>query len=170
MLLFDSCHSGSICDLQWSYQVNGNTVVKTQTSNKAILANPNIFCFSGCKDAQTSADAYDQFQAQGVGAFTHAFLSALRQNYMNADIYKVYRDLCNVLRTAGFSQVPVFSSSSANAQYTFLRTSYRNVATLSAAPTLLANPVQITAANRELNANDLFRYRKRRPTMNMNIV
>ena len=150
ILLFDSCFSGSICDLQWSYQVNGATVTKTQTSNKAITANPNIFCFSGCKDTQTSADAYDSFQVQSVGAFTYAFLYALRQNHMNVDIYKLYGDLCAILKSSGFTQVPVFSSSSPNAAYTFLRTSYRTVAGLTNGGTVLKTPVQITADSKSL--------------------
>jgi hypothetical protein len=142
ILLFDSCHSGSICDLQWSYQVSGQTVTKTQTTNKAISANPNIFCFSGCKDAQTSADAYDPVQVQSVGAFTYAFLYALRLNHMNVDIYKLYADLCNVLKTGGFTQIPVFSASSPTAAYTFLRTSYRDIVGLSGGGNVLSAPVQ----------------------------
>jgi len=152
MLLFDSCHSGSICDLQWSYQVNGTVVTKTQTSNKAILANPNIFCFSGCKDAQTSADAYDAFQVQSVGAFTNCFLYALRLNHMNVDIYKLYADMCNLLKTSGFTQVPVLSASSPNAAYTFLRTSYRGSATLTTTGNVLTTPVQISRLSKEVDA------------------
>ena len=151
MLLFDSCHSGSICDLQWSYQVNGQTITRTQTTNKAIPSNPNIFCFSGCKDTQTSADAYDSFQVQSVGAFTYSFLYALRMNHMNVDIYKLYADLCTVLKTAGFSQIPVFSSSSPSATYTFMRSSYRGIVGLGGGGALLATPVQMNASMKSSN-------------------
>jgi hypothetical protein len=151
VLLFDSCHSGSICDMQWSYEVTGQTGKWIRTSNKAITSNPNIFCFSGCKDTQTSADAYDPFQVQSVGAFTCAFLYALRLNHMNVDIYKLYADVCTVLKNAGFSQIPVFSSSSPNSTYTFLRTSYRGVVRLNGGGAVLSTPIQMNASTKSSN-------------------
>jgi len=151
VLLFDSCHSGSICDMQWSYQVTGQTGKWIRTSNKAIASNPNIFCFSGCKDTQTSADAYDPFQVQSVGAFTCAFLHALRLNHMNVDIYKLYVDVCTVLKNAGFSQIPVFSCSSPNSIYTFLRTSYRGIVRLNGGGAVLSTPIQMNASTKSSN-------------------
>ena len=93
ILIFDCCHSGSMCDLQWSFLYTGGSIMKSLNTNKSI-ANPNIYCFSGCKDSQTGADAYSIEQAQNVGAFTDAFIQCLRNNQMNVDILKLYSDIC----------------------------------------------------------------------------
>lgn len=120
ILLFDSCHSASVCDLQWSYQFQNGSIVKSINSNKTI-ANTNVFCFSGCKDNQTSADAYSNEQKRGVGAFTDAFIHSLKINHFNVDILKLYTDLYAYIISEGFTQTPAFSSSSENPYYIFAR-------------------------------------------------
>ena len=120
ILVFDSCHSGSVCDLQWSFQYTNGSIMKSLNTNKTII-NPNVFCFSGCKDPQTSADAYSLEQQQGVGAFTDSFIHCLRVNHMTVDILKLYSDICVYINSSGFTQVPVLSCSSVNPAYTFTR-------------------------------------------------
>lgn len=126
VLLFDSCHSGSICDLAYQFQTNGT---KTMSSNK-MLTNPNIFCLSGCKDAQTSADSYSNFEKRAVGAFTIIFLYCLRMNHFNVDILKLYYDMCNLMLQNGFQQIPQFSCSSSNPKLVLQRNTHWDVATL----------------------------------------
>jgi hypothetical protein len=120
VLLFDSCHSGSICDLQWSFEFNNNIFTKTLNTNK-IITNPNIICFSGCKDSQTSADSYSLESQQAVGAFTNSFIHCLRLNRMNVDIMKLYSDLCIYISAQKFTQKPLLSCSSASPLYKFTR-------------------------------------------------
>jgi hypothetical protein len=120
ILIFDSCHSGSVCDLQWNYQFTNGSIMKTMTTNKTIT-NPNVFCFSGCKDPETSADAYSVEKQMGVGAFTDTFLRCLRANRMNVDILKLYSDICVSIKQMGFKQNPSFSSSSPSPLYKFVR-------------------------------------------------
>jgi hypothetical protein len=122
ILLTDSCHSGSIFDLGWSFENKNGTFVKTQ-NNKQLIQNPNIFMFSGCRDNQTSADAYSNFAVQAVGAFTTSFIDSLRANHHNVSIFKLYRDICTTLGQGGFLQFPILSSSSQNVDYTFVRAS-----------------------------------------------
>jgi hypothetical protein len=120
ILLFDSCHSATMCDLQWYFQYQNGSVVKSLNVNKAIT-NTNVFCFSGCKDNQTSADAYSNFQKRGVGAFTDAFIHALKVNNFNVNILKLYTDLCVYIQSQGFTQSPAFSASSVNPYHIFMR-------------------------------------------------
>jgi hypothetical protein len=120
MLIFDSCHSGSICDLQWSFEYVNGSFSKTTASNKRI-ANSNIVSFSGCKDPQTSADAYSTVQQQGVGAFTDTFIQCLRANNHNVSILKLYSDICVKIKRDGFTQTPLLSCSSVVPSYIFTR-------------------------------------------------
>lgn len=151
ILLFDSCHSGSICDLANIIQITGTKVkvTKSALSNK-VINHPNIFCFSGCKDNQTSADSYSNIEARSVGAFTSTFLYCLRLNHFNVDIFKLYADLCKVILQYGFTQTPVFSSSNVSPSLVLGRISYRSTATLSVPlPPLLNVPIA-TGNNKEL--------------------
>jgi hypothetical protein len=121
ILIFDSCHSGTICDLPWSFEYkNENTCARTKNNN-IVIQNPNIYMFSGCKDTQTSADSYNNDKQQYVGAFTDALLYSLRLNRHNVPFMILYRDICKHLSTNNFTQFPIFSSSNPSPTYTFTR-------------------------------------------------
>lgn len=120
ILLFDSCNSGTVCDLQWHFDYINNTQVKIVNTSRA-LANPNIICFSGARDNQYAADAYSRDQRQAVGAFTHSFIACLRQNNMNVEVLRLHSDMCAFLQRVGFSQVPTLSTSAAFPVHTFKR-------------------------------------------------
>lgn len=111
VLLFDSCHSGTVCNLPWMIMYNSPTSFSRITVNNTVLANPNIVMFSGCKDSQTSLDAYSALEAESVGAFTNAFLECLRMNGHNVSFMLLYRDICSYLASNGYTQVPLLSSS-----------------------------------------------------------
>ena len=139
ILVFDSCHSGSMCELQWSFLYSENTIIKSINNNKSI-ANPNIFCFSSCKDSQTCADAYNNVKTQNVGIFTDSLIYCLRTNHKNVDVgvfcadsrneseqnhhsiqgfakqnlccnLKLYNDICVYISSNGFTQTPLLSCS-----------------------------------------------------------
>jgi len=120
ILLFDSCCSGTVCDLQWQFDYMNNGQVKVLNTSRA-LANPNIMCFSGARDNQFAADAYSRDQRQAVGAFTHAFITCLRQNNMNVEVLRLHIDICAYLQRVGFSQIPTLSTSAATPQHVFKR-------------------------------------------------
>jgi hypothetical protein len=121
ILAFDSCHSGTVCDLPWSFNYTNNNNYSIIKNNNVVIQNPNIYMFSGCKDNQTSDDAYSNEGQQAVGAFTNAMIAALRMNRHNVNCMLLYRDICNYLITNGFTQTPVFSSSSQTPNYKFVR-------------------------------------------------
>jgi hypothetical protein len=147
ILVFDSCHSGSICELQWSFLYTGqrseaslgvrstqelasegrptqlltqkgalhpdefgSSIIKSMNSNKSI-ANPNVFCFSSCKDSQTCADVYNKVKTQNVGVFTDSLIYCLRTNDENVDVLKLYNDICVYILSNGFTQTPMLSCS-----------------------------------------------------------
>jgi hypothetical protein len=123
ILLFDSCHSGTVCDLTWLFEYkSANTYLKTQP-NKTVIANPNIFMFSGCKDEQTSSDAYFKSDKCAAGAFTNALLTGLRYYRHNVSIGNLYQYICNYLKSTGFTQIPILSTTTQTPSYTFLRAS-----------------------------------------------
>ena len=74
---------------------------------------------SGCKDSGTSADIYDPEDKQPEGAFTDAFLRALKQNQYKGPIWKVYKDTCIWLKNNGYTQKPILSRSSQDMLWSF---------------------------------------------------
>jgi hypothetical protein len=118
MLIFDCCHSGSVCDMQWQFEyVNGSFLKRLNSSKK--IDNPNVISISGCRDPQTSADVYDNESKQGVGAYTNTMIRCLKNNNYNGTILKIYADICVMISQAGFTQRPVLSCSSVVPVYKF---------------------------------------------------
>jgi metacaspase-1 len=153
IMLFDSCHNGSICDLKWGFEYNNGTIIKSINSGK-LATNPNIFVFSGCKDAQTSADAYSVQAQQSVGAFTDCFLYCLRLNHMNVDIMKLYNDICLYIKSNGFTQTPTLTSSSETPSFNFVRATSSPVAntkTIISSSSVLSNTLKDIVFNESSN-------------------
>ena len=122
ILLFDSCHSGTVCDLPWLFEYkSSNSYLRTQP-NKSVITNPNIFMFSGCKDTQSSYDTYSVETKQAVGAFTFTFIDCLRKANHNKEIMLLYRDICISLSQKQNQQYPLLSCSSNTPKYNFTRT------------------------------------------------
>jgi hypothetical protein len=66
---------------------------------------------SGCRDNQTSADAYNIEAKMAMGAMTNALIDCIRSNNYNATMLKIYADMCGWLARKGHSQFPCLSSS-----------------------------------------------------------
>ncbi len=141
LITFDSCHSGTAVDLQYSVNYNGGAL-SASTNGTKFIQNPNIFMMSGCRDNQTSADAFSNLEKMPIGAFTDAFLETLRLNEHDASITRVYTDVCVSLSKSGFSQVPSLSCSSADSEYTFKRYNNANAnATTTTTTTTTVQPI-----------------------------
>lgn len=122
LLLFDACHSGTMCDLEWSFQYSSPiSWSKIQNKKVGTISNPNICIISGCKDEQTSADTFIKADSTSQGAFTNAFISGLRNYRHNVSINQVYQYACAYLQSSGFSQVPVLSATVQTPNYNFVR-------------------------------------------------
>jgi hypothetical protein len=110
IIMLDCCHSGSGCDLQYAFEYANGTFRKS-VNNAKVIANPNIIMMSGCKDVQTSADAFDNNTKEFVGAFTNSLLECLRASQHNIDTMKLYNNICFRLIQSKFTQTPILSSS-----------------------------------------------------------
>lgn len=112
ILVFDSCNSGTVCDLAWNFNAVSSSQVSVIKTNNSAVTNQNIFCFSGCRDEQSSTDVYNNTSQQSCGAMTTALIESLRLNKHNIDVKNLYLDVVAFLKQNGMEQIPQFSSSS----------------------------------------------------------
>lgn len=103
-MVLDCCHSGSGVDLPWRCST-ASTLAKIG-SRESVDLNKDIVCLSGCKDTQTSADAFIDNQAQG--ALTATFLK-LAKDARSPTWYSFLSVLQYKLKRAGYSQIPQLS-------------------------------------------------------------
>jgi len=120
ILVFDCCHSGSICDMPWSFDYEDLIELKTVHTNTIIIENPNIYVLSGCRDSETSADS-SNFLDQSVGAFSNALIESLRASFHNISVIELYKNICVFLSENGYSQNPLLSSSCEKPDYIIKR-------------------------------------------------
>jgi hypothetical protein len=109
ILLFDSCHSGNICEMPWKIDSDTGVAVK---QHDVEIANPDIYVFGGCKESQECADKFDLETVEYVGAFTVSFLKCLYDNFSDVNIVEFYKTVLTYMREQGFVQIPVLTSSS----------------------------------------------------------
>lgn len=116
-VILDCCHSGTGFDLHYNYKIFGggsqNVHSYKITQNKQYKKCAcKIVMFSGCKDNQTSADAYIGGKYQG--AMTHAFLKVFRdfkKSRRKLTYKKFITAVQTYLRGARYEQIPQLSSS-----------------------------------------------------------
>lgn len=115
-LVFDCCNSGSVCDLQYSfeYKADKNILLRSQLSNKnrILTNNPNVICISGCGDLQTSADTYSSELNQSIGALTNSLVISMSKFNYSGLLFDIYVETVKKLKNDGYTQIPVLSSSS----------------------------------------------------------
>lgn len=122
VFLCDSCHSGTIMDLKYLYEV---TAAKPEIINPKLTDTKcNVVTISGCKDNQTSADAYVANTYQG--AMTASFLNV----YKDEMSYKTLITKMRTWLTANkdrFTQIPqLCSGKKINLDNPFLLSVYNN--------------------------------------------
>jgi len=101
---FDCCHSGSALDLPYIYK-SGTEYTQIEPN---VTQSDDCLLVSGCRDFQTSADAY--INNQYSGALTWALVQALTTS---VKIKTTWKDLLLIVRhslaTAKYDQVPMLS-------------------------------------------------------------
>lgn len=109
-VILDCCHSGTGIDLPWELKPYNS---KENVSNK--ITSKDVVCISGCKDRQTSADAWIDRKPQG--ALTSCLCSILSTKSKDMR----WKDLINVLqhkiKEGGYDQDPVMSFSNLSISY-----------------------------------------------------
>lgn len=113
---FDCCHSGSALDLPFRCQDNDTIIRENQNSCAA-----NVVMLSGCRDDQTSADAYGLSAAASAtynpseycGALTWGMLAALKSRPKSGTWLNLLDSVRIKLANKKFSQIPQLSMSNA---------------------------------------------------------
>jgi len=101
-MLFDCCHSGTVADLAKEFYINQKNFKLRRVTNQRVKSTTGkVITLSGCKDDQTSADAWEENESQG--AMTYAFRKAFAKPKV-----KCYRDLVRhvnaILKHRGYKQ------------------------------------------------------------------
>jgi hypothetical protein len=99
--LFDSCFSGTVLDLRYTYGYPDNT-------NESETAG-DVYMISGCTDQQTSADTVAPINGKEMasGAMTYAFLTMIKETALMGDLVTKMQTF---LKDNGYSQRPLLSS------------------------------------------------------------
>jgi hypothetical protein len=105
--LFDSCHSGTMLDLKYTYS-DFNNVTNNPNVTETV---GQVYMISGCTDTQTSEDAVinDGKKLINSGAMTFSFLKSIEQEGTNVTIKKLIETMLKKLKDGGFTQTPLFS-------------------------------------------------------------
>ena len=96
--LTDCCHSGTIMDLKYNYLDYLENPKNAETGGTVVM-------ISGCKDEQTSMDAYINGKSQG--AMSWAFLANLQPDVTWRQLVE---NMCFSLKESGYTQIPKISS------------------------------------------------------------
>lgn len=102
VIVVDACHSGTGVDLPLKYV--GNAGFVEIENNTAPLC--NAIMLSGCRDTQTSADAF--VDGKFGGAMTDAFLKC---HVRSRNIFDLMHNMHDYMRARGHTQRPQLSSS-----------------------------------------------------------
>ena len=102
--IMDCCYSGTIMDLKYKYKTRG--VCELQYNNKD---GKNIISISGCRDDQTSADAW--FTNKWNGALTKKLMTILERSNYAITTMNLLTELRIELSADGFTQQPVITTS-----------------------------------------------------------
>jgi hypothetical protein len=105
--IFDSCHSGSVLDLPYCLPTKSSSSSSSSIQDEV---GPAILMISGCRDAQTSADAYNRRARAFGGALTNALLDALHAR-PDTDVLSLCDVITAALEKEGYEQRPVVSCS-----------------------------------------------------------
>jgi hypothetical protein len=109
VMLVDACHSGTIVDLKYTYECDKNDKQNIQGNMKDTRC--NIIMISGCKDSQTSADAYmydkDDKRLEFQGAMTNSFINCYHENITT---YELINNMRGWLKKRLHSQIPECST------------------------------------------------------------
>lgn len=114
-MMFDSCFSGTIVDLKYNY-LTSITELKQETNltinSKVQDTQGQVIMISGCRDDQTSADAYVNYFNNNInsGAMTYSFLQTIQQLGVNITLKTLIENMRKILKDNGFSQIPQLSS------------------------------------------------------------
>ena len=95
-LVFDCCHSGTMCDLKYTYSYNAiKKKYDTITNNTATLIKSDVIMLSGCKDNEVSYEDAIGFNGGTIeGILTSAFIHCIKNNTaLSNDIFLLVQNM-----------------------------------------------------------------------------
>ena len=104
MCLFDSCHSGTVLDLPFVYDLDTSRLIVENNQEEDDAK--DIIMFSGCRDDQYSQEAWVG-RVQGV--MTTIFIYLLRKYDYKVSYDTLIREMNEQLNMYGFEQKPLLS-------------------------------------------------------------
>jgi hypothetical protein len=112
-VIFDSCFSGTVMNLRYNY-LNGNAGDQLVVDTYAAETRGNVVCISGCKDAQTSSDAF--LEGNFNGALTWAMtktITTAAADEQPLSWNQMMSSVRTLLTASNFTQIAQFSSGKA---------------------------------------------------------
>lgn len=106
--VFDSCNSGSISDLSYSWISDGNKLYKSTLTNRMSIEN-RVFVLSGCTDNKYSYESIDPETGHPCGALSLELRNLLRENNWILPINTLVIGLTKKLKTRQYVQTPVLT-------------------------------------------------------------
>lgn len=107
--LIDACHSGTMLDLKYNYAIDRLNTMTVYGKIKQTTC--EVVMISGCRDDQTSADAYILDRKEGRYEYQGAMTAAFINNYdPRKHCDTLINDMREWLKDNRFSQVPQLSS------------------------------------------------------------
>lgn len=119
-VILDCCHNGTGCDIRYKYEDFSvllsppsartplwRTLQRAYLQGKYTETAGEVYMISGCRDEQTSADAY--INNAFAGALTYAVFSILRANQATIRTYSwsaLLRDVRHFMRVNKYTQIP----------------------------------------------------------------
>lgn len=100
--IIDACHSGTSLDLPYLYRFDKGIVQQKKPEKLA-----DIIKISGCRDYQTSMDAFLQGKYQG--ALTTCFLKTMKDLDFNFTCKQLLKQINSYIRGGNFEQIPTVS-------------------------------------------------------------
>lgn len=102
--IIDACHSGTSLDLPFIYRTQNGIEVHGVEENIV-----DVCKISGCRDYQTSADAYINKKYQGALTFT--FIKTLEDFRYNMTPKQIISRMQNYIKQNGYTQIPTLAFS-----------------------------------------------------------
>jgi len=108
--VFDSCYSGSVLDLRYSYDTPEYGTITMKQNERYPSTAGSVVLLSGCTDTQGAADAYDD-NKKPIGAMTNALLKVWNTYGVTIKFKYMLWDIRRNLKLNRFAQIPQLSCS-----------------------------------------------------------
>lgn len=108
-IVMDCCHSGSIVDLPYLYDLNGDELVRkhaNRTVDVSMFENKEIYMIAGSRDSQTAADGWNYEARVSMGATTQALIETVREHNHHITLENLLREMHTWMEQRSFQQRP----------------------------------------------------------------